>query len=349
MSPSVQIVKRTTSKGEPRYIVRYRRGGRHYPLVHAGSFKTQKDARTRRDFVAGELAAGRDPRETLDQAARTAPAETVTYAAATAAFLEARIDIEDSSVTTYRHALNAYGRHLGEHTPVDDITADRVAAAVVALTGTHAPSTIKTYTDALRVMLDHAGADPNPARDKRVRLPRRARQEVTPPSSRELLAILDHVDPATALLLVALEQTGMRITEALLLEWGDVDQDGSRFRLRARTTKSGHARWVQVPAWLMATIRDRRHGDRVFVSVSRDQVRQRMKRACEKAGVPVYSPHDLRHRRATLWHGQGVTMRELQERIGHADVLLTLRTYTHVVPIDEVPAEQLAARLVMHP
>jgi hypothetical protein len=53
---SVSIRRRETS-----FQVRYRRGGRAYPLVHAGCFPTLKEARLRRDLVAGELAAGRDP------------------------------------------------------------------------------------------------------------------------------------------------------------------------------------------------------------------------------------------------------------------------------------------------
>ena len=55
------ITTRKTSSG-PRYVVRYRLGGRAYPVVHAGSFRTLRDAKIRRDLVAGEIAAGRNPR-----------------------------------------------------------------------------------------------------------------------------------------------------------------------------------------------------------------------------------------------------------------------------------------------
>src|SRR2546425_269821 len=41
--------------------VRGRRGGKASPLVHGGSLKTMREARTRRDLVAGETAAGRTP------------------------------------------------------------------------------------------------------------------------------------------------------------------------------------------------------------------------------------------------------------------------------------------------
>lgn len=43
------ITTRRTKSG-PRYVVRYRLGGR------AGSFRTLREARARRDLVAGEIA-----------------------------------------------------------------------------------------------------------------------------------------------------------------------------------------------------------------------------------------------------------------------------------------------------
>ena len=46
---SLTITTRHASSG-PRYVVRYRLGGRTYPVVHGGSFKTLRQAKTRRDL-----------------------------------------------------------------------------------------------------------------------------------------------------------------------------------------------------------------------------------------------------------------------------------------------------------
>lgn len=70
-----------------------------------------------------------------------------------------------------------------------------------------------------------------------------------------------------------------------------------------------------------------------------------MKRACKAAGIPHYHPHDLRHRRLTLWHGQGVPARELATRAGHSKPSMTLDVYTSVAPVDEAPFEQLTRHL----
>ena len=44
-----------------RFVVRYRLGGRLYPLQHGGAFKTMREAKVRRDLIGGEIAAGRNP------------------------------------------------------------------------------------------------------------------------------------------------------------------------------------------------------------------------------------------------------------------------------------------------
>ena len=62
--PSLTITTRKTRSG-PRYVVRYRLGGRAYPLEHGGTFKTLREAKARRDLIGGELAAGRNPRTLL--------------------------------------------------------------------------------------------------------------------------------------------------------------------------------------------------------------------------------------------------------------------------------------------
>jgi integrase len=66
-----------------------------------------------------------------------------------------------------------------------------------------------------------------------------------------------------------------------------------------------------------------------------------MLRACKLAKVPHYHPHDLRHRRISLWHQSGVPARELAERAGHARPSMSLDVYSHVMPANEVPDDRL--------
>ena len=47
------------------------------------------------------------------------------------------------------------------------------------------------------------------------------------------------------------------------------------------------------------------------------------------AGVPTFSPHDLRHRSISLLHEQGASWARIGEAVGHGDIATTSRTYTH--------------------
>ena len=51
-----------------------------------------------------------------------------------------------------------------------------------------------------------------------------------------------------------------------------------------------------------------------------------------KSGLPDLRFHDLRHTSATLLLAQGVHPKIVQERLGHADIAMTLNRYSHVTP-----------------
>jgi integrase len=125
-----------------------------------------------------------------------------------------------------------------------------------------------------------------------------------------------------------------------------VDVAGSRLRLPRSATKTGTSRWVQLPAWLMEALEatcpleDRVPERKVFQGLNYSAARQAMSRACLLAKIPNYTPHDLRHRRITLWHQAGVPARELAERAGHSKPSMSPDVYTHVMPVAEVAAEQ---------
>jgi integrase len=61
-----------------------------------------------------------------------------------------------------------------------------------------------------------------------------------------------------------------------------------------------------------------------------------LRRSGRAAEIANYHPHDLRHRRISLWHGQGVPVKEAAERSGHSKASMTLDRYSHVMPLEEV-------------
>lgn len=146
-----------------------------------------KEARTRRDLVAGELAAGRNPADTL-RVMLAAPAATRSVERWAERFLASRIDVDANTTKNYRSALRKAGETFGTRDPAT-LTVDEVAAWVSELAGKHKPGTVQLYLIAFRLLLDYAQVDPNPARDPRVKLPKQVREEPNPPTGEQFLAI----------------------------------------------------------------------------------------------------------------------------------------------------------------
>ena len=105
-------------------------------------------------------------------------------------------------------------------------------------------------------------------------------------------------------------------------------------------SKTRRARWIQVPGDLFAAVlalvprEDRDPDARVFPRVEQARLRTDLGRACRATGTPRFGLHDLRHRRLSVWHRDGVPIREVAERAGHARASITLDTYAHVLVDD---------------
>jgi integrase len=76
---------------------------------------------------------------------------------------------------------------------------------------------------------------------------------------------------------------------------------------------------------------DRDLDARLFASSGADALRTRIAKACKAAGVPLFSPHDLRHRRISLLHLRGVPWARIGEFVGQRNLSVTADTYTHVL------------------
>ena len=63
-----------------------------------------------------------------------------------------------------------------------------------------------------------------------------------------------------------------------------------------------------------------------------DAVTHAFARIIKQADLPKLRFHDLRHTHATLMMKQGVNPKVVSERLGHASVVITLDTYSHVLP-----------------
>lgn len=337
---STWIVTRPAKDGGKRWRVEYREGGRDSPTMYGGSFRTRAEALERRKAIAAELAALRDPRGLLERARNADRPAVLTFATAAERWLASRLDDANGTKIQHRTSVGRAVRELGSR-PVDELQAADVAGMVATLAGEHKPSYVRKVVQATAMTLDHAGVSPNPARDRlTVRMPRQEREHVQPPAAEHVAAVHRLLPSRYRLPLLTLDATGMRLGELEQLAWGDVDEPRGRWRVTAAVAKTNRARWVSVPPAVFAAVLelcardDRTPERRVFQGFGGDRFRTAITRACTAAGVPAFSPHDLRHRRISLLHLGGVPWARIGEHVGQRDLATTANTYSHAL-VDE--------------
>jgi integrase len=170
-----------------------------------------------------------------------------------------------------------------------------------------------------------------------------------------------------------------RLGEALALTWTDLDLDAGIVTINAtrtvdqsgvsrtrKGTKAGTGRRIELMAKTVAQL----HHHKIVQLESRlkcgplwhdyslvfdrgdgahyhaHSVRILLRQACEAAGVPVVTPHGLRHSGATIAVAQGVPLHAVMQRLGHSNIGLTANLYAHASPeADHQVAEALRRAL----
>jgi hypothetical protein len=110
------FITRTERSGTTRYRVRFRVGGSDTPMLHGGSFRTMREAKARRDWIAGELAALRIPDLSILRV------KVLTLRTAADRWLESRRDVAPGTRSTYDVALGRLLPRLGDR-PLAELTA----------------------------------------------------------------------------------------------------------------------------------------------------------------------------------------------------------------------------------
>jgi integrase len=334
---STWITGRTTKHGERRYRVEYRVGGREAPTRYGGAFKTKREALERKAWIAGELAAKRVPN--LRWSESTAP----TFTQAAKNWQAARVDIADSTRDQHRIQLEKLLPLIGSRR-TDALTAQDFIDVVAQLhaNGT-ARETIRKTLGAGAMVLDHVGVKDNPARG--IKLPREEPEQISPPSAADVEKVFRRIPAKHRLALFWLDWSGARVSSVDHVLVSDYDESRRRVRLRAATTKTRRALWVELhPALaeaIEASLPHRRFRDpeaRLFADSGADALRTAIAKACKAEGIALWSPHDLRHRRISLLHLRGVSWARIAEFVGQRDLTVTANTYTHVL-VDEAEVD----------
>jgi integrase len=157
---------------------------------------------------------------------------------------------------------------------------------------------------------------------------------------------------------MTLFRTGLRVGEALALQWGDVDWN-SRFikisrssrRKEIGTTKTGKTRKVDMSEQLWTTLKDlhtKRKREALLDGTGeikefifhngegnpsgQNSVRYVLKRVLEKAGLREIRVHDTRHSYASQLLSDGVSPVYVMNQLGHHSIEMTVNIYGHWIP-----------------
>jgi integrase len=175
-----------------------------------------------------------------------------------------------------------------------------------------------------------------------------------------------------------LATTGMRRGEALGLRWADVDLEKGRAAIRQTVIAVDHQvqigspktvkgrRVVSLDARTVTVLRVHRQRqleerlaigagwqdrDLLFTKVTGgplhpERFSREFDRRVERYGLPRITLHGLRHTWATLALEAGVHPKVVSERLGHANIAITLDIYSHATPAMHTDAAETVAGLV---
>jgi integrase len=216
----------------------------------------------------------------------------------------------------------------------------------------------------LHKALEQAQSDGLVARNaaKGIKAPRPKKKEIPPLTPEQARALLEAArgNRFEALFVLALH-CGLREGELLGLKWDDVDLKASTLRVRRTLSetrngpifeppKNGKGRNVPLTGAAVEALRDHlarqmqeigdEYADKRLVFASKtgnpmsasNVVNRHFRPLLKRAGLARIRLHDLRHTCATLLLIKGVHPKYVQELLGHANISITLDTYSHVIP-----------------
>jgi integrase len=272
----------------------------------------------------------------------------------------------------YNSYIN-YRSYLGNVVPalgplkLSDLTADHIDACYATLHPKYSATTVRETHRVLKAALTRAVQrgmlSQNPC--DLVTPPRRAKSDIVCLDLAQVRQLISrsegHPYRTLCCLLVT---TGLRIGEALGLQWDDIDWSGGTLSVKRQcqrveggielsSLKSSAAyRTVPVPQSVLALLADHRrvqvdlraelwswpHPELVFPNDVGNLMRagqvwapfKTMLRAC---GLPEMRIHDLRHTAITNWLREpGMYLKQVSVRAGHSNPSITLGIYSHVMP-----------------
>lgn len=231
--------------------------------------------------------------------------------------------------------------------PISTLTQDQVQRWVNKLAKTRTPKTVANAHGLLSAVL---GAY-HPSMTLRTTLPRKVKNEVAIPTENEIKAILEAARGSKYELPILLAVwLGLRQSEILALKKSSLRGDmlhidharvmGEEGMVLKDTKSYAGTRIIRVPPHLCELIQQQPEGE-YLVPLTTHAVYNGFRRICDKAGVPHFSFHALRHFNASVMLAAGVPDKYGMKRIGHATNSMLKNVYQHTIKEKELQYDQL--------
>lgn len=288
-------------------------------------------------------------------------------------WLEGLSGLKPSTAREYRSAMTHNLIPAFGDIPMASLSVGDVNAYLAKREGILKPKTLRNHVALLHRFLEDAVEAGHLAvnrlhKSRALRRPKALRPEdegeVELLDAAEVNQLLDAVDAHYVPLYVTLVSTGMRLGEALGLQWGDIDWTAQQIRVRRSLWKGQYylpkskksRRSIDVGDQALGALRGvQREGQAeasVFVTatgalINPDNLRHRVwEPALKAAKLRHVTMHSLRHTYASLRIAQGENPKYISEQMGHASINITMDRYGHLFPSTkrEAPA-RLEAQL----
>jgi integrase len=223
-------------------------------------------------------------------------------------------------------------------TPVAQITSGAIRSAAIALYPNAGPATRNRQAIVpTQAVINHAASHDlcQHIRVERFEVKRKAKEPATWEWVRAFMAAA--TKPNLAALACFMFLTGARISQALAVQWSDVDFKSGKVLIRA-TEKGDDDRRAHMPSELIAALANipgERAGS-VFGFRSRGNCRTQWDGAIRRAGIKRLSYHACRHGFATGLLDQGISPITVAKRGGWKSAQHVFATYGHDVADENV-------------
>jgi excisionase family DNA binding protein len=254
--------------------------------------------------------------------------------------------LKHSTANVYTHALKSRILPILGTVPINKLGRYEVEKFLAGKGQSYSRNTLKDLRSSLsRVMqwaVDCKWIGVNPCRG--VKLPNGTGNTITRNvlTPEQVRAIVEKLPEPYSTLILFLALTGLRIGEAVGVRWADFDgevlnvsrrvYEGTVGTLKTKKSK----RSIPIPASLMQRLNKLNHvSEWVFSSENGTPVnpgnalRRYIQPLARELGIKLSGFHDLRHTLATDLINSGVSAKTVSEILGHANVGITLNTYTH--------------------